>query len=334
MLLFWSLHKLRKNYSSMPKKELWSLIKKISSHRRIKKSSKKAREFAQILYEVFLMFGEEGAIDSELAILNQIGILARWAKEDEKIFDILSKTILAISMDSQGLKSFNRLKLFNRLIELSTRFPKKEQIKDSLPKAVADLIRWGTDEEILRMIASMKKKATESPMVPFVQKMTAEIYKTAFLYLYNCDCQTFIKLFREFFCYSFDEIKNDYTYRCPFINATNGEEMNEIVQDGIINAIINILGIYGREEQSKKRCLKEIRKILSNAQEVLMPSDHPSKKFDRLALALDQYDLWQEFRDIPIIQELQAQKQRSSIPKDEDQSELMGLLQQLEETLD
>ncbi|MBD3191398.1 MAG: hypothetical protein GF308_12185 [Candidatus Heimdallarchaeota archaeon] len=334
MLLFWSLRRLRKNYSSMPKEELWSLIKEINGHPKLKKSSNKARKFARTLYKILLMFGEEGDIDSELAILNQIGILTRWAQEDEEIFDILSKTILAISVDSQGLKSFNRLKLFNRLIDLSTRFPKKEQIQASLPKAVLDLIRWGTDQEILMMLESMKKKATKSPMVPFVQKMTAEIYKTAFLYLYKVECQTLIQLFSEFFCYSFDEIKEDYTYRCPFINATNGEEMDEIVQEGIINAIINIARIYGRKEQSQKRCLEEIRKILSNAQEVLISSHQHPKKYDRLVRVLDQYDLWQEFHDLPIIQELKIQKQQSSISKNEDQAELMDLLQQLEETLD
>lgn len=320
------LKELEANYQNLTKEAIWSLIKKIKEKLDLKKRIRKTRKFASLLLTILEYYSRKGEIATEIIILNQLIELTWWGGKDKDILEKLSEAILIIHIDSHNLQKEQRGRLFNQFINMIIRFPNQEQIQDAITKAVINLIRVGTDEEILEIKETIREKASMYPMIESILGLMAKVYMNALFYLANQSCSSILKYYNEFCGLGLSEYKNYNGGVCSTINPFHGDKLLEILQEGAINAIINLARTNAQRERiSEQNCYQAIRIIIDDAKDTFKKRGEDFfQDIYRLSYAFDQFDLWKEFLDIPIIQELKFERDKNKV-LEEAKSKLLAI---------
>ncbi|NHJ32964.1 MAG: hypothetical protein FK732_08880, partial [Asgard group archaeon] len=243
------LKQLRKNYPQLPKNEIFHAIRAIRNNIDLKSDEKETAEFAEVLFLLLEHFSETDDYNSERIILNQLVEVAWWVQEDLTIINFLSKGIYKILLDSNSTRGEDRTNLFSDLIDIISRFPENRKIYSAISRSAIELIKWGTDKEILKILEIMKQKSAVFPMVESLQILDAKVFMSILFYLKEQDCKTIKHIYNQFSSFAisnFEEEQNGETARISTVLL--GEEVNEILQEGSINAIINMARINNKNE--------------------------------------------------------------------------------------
>jgi hypothetical protein len=317
---------LEKNYQTMTQEEIWSAIRKIRPQIKEKNVSKNALDFATILFKVFQLSSKKGETNIERVILNQIVELAWWSDSNKELISILIEAIYQMLVDSRPIQGINREELFLDYLEILNRFPENKEIYNAISKAVVELIRWGRDVDILDILDIMKQKAISFPMVESIQVLNATVYMNVLFYLTNQKCQTILEIYNDFSCVAisnFDERNND----CIISELFLQEDINEILQEGSINAIINLARSKEKSE-NKQICHEGIRRIINDSEFLFKKEKEFFKDVYRLSHAFDQFDLWDDFVDIPFIKELKNERDKNKA-YEQGKGKLLAIVKQM-----
>jgi len=305
---------LKKNFSSMSKQEIFTSIRQYRNQLDLKLDTRKTVEFAYIILDVIDYFSQKDDINSERILLNQLVEIAWWAEEFSELITILSRSIYKIMVDSHSVRGQLRNEIFNDLLEILVRFPENKTIYDSISRAAIELIKWGEDKEILELIEILKEKVFLYPLVNSLQILDVKIYMNALFYLSDQDHNTILKIYNEFSCFSLSTYVDSKESECNVSKLLLGEDVNEILQEGAINAIINIARINHNSEEKCQDCIESIRKIIQDSEYLLRKDEeHFYKDVYRLSYAFDQFNLWDKFLDLPIISELKEERDKNEI---------------------
>jgi len=305
---------LRKNYTTMSKEEIFSNIRIIRSNLDLKKDEKYTIEFAEALYDILKLFGDLGQYTNERVILNQLIEVSWGRKEESNVIDILLQGIYNIITNSSAYDERAKIELFNDYLEIIIRFPKSKKIYDAISRGTIALIRWGSDKEILEFIERTKDKISVYPFVEALQLLNAKIYMNALFYLDSQECDTVKRIYNEFSCIAISNFEDEKTNgECKVLHTILGEEINELLQEGAINAIISLARVNSNYENDNEGCILGIRRIINDS-EYLLRKDGKDffKDIYRLSYTLDSYKLWEHFEDIQLIKELKTEKEKNS----------------------
>lgn len=308
------LKQLKKSYLLMSKEDIFAYILQCRSKINLKEDTKRTEEFANILFEIMELFSEKGDIASERVILNQLVEIAWWSKEFSEMVTILSRAIYKLLIDSYSIRDTRRIELFTDFIDIIVKIPDNKIIYDAITQAAIELIRWGKDDEILEIISVIKEKWALHPLIDAIQLLNAKVYLNALFYLDEQYCSTIKKFYREFISFSISGHKSE--------NVNNhdndgsriilGEDIDEIFQEGIINAILNMARISSKTEEPCEDCITEIREILHDSEQLLRKDEMELyKDIYRLSVTLDKFNLWDILADLPIIADLRVEHDRN-----------------------
>ncbi len=304
------LKQLRKNYILLQKNEIFQVIRNIRNQLDLKSDEKETADFADLLFVLLDHFNKTDDYNSERIILNQLVEVAWWAKDDLSVIDYLSKGIYKILMDSQSARGEDRTNLFSDFIDIISRFPENRKIYSAISRASTELIKWGTDKEILKIFEIMKQKSALFPLVESLQILDAKVFMSILFYLEEQDCNTIKHIYNQFSSFAisnFEEEQNGKTARLSTVLL--GEEVNEILQEGAINAIINMARINSKKECED--CILAIRRVIQDSEYLLRKKGKEFfKDIYRLSYTLDQYKLWDHLLDLQLIQDLKQERDK------------------------
>ncbi|MFW9923753.1 MAG: hypothetical protein ACFFDW_10760 [Candidatus Thorarchaeota archaeon] len=313
--MFKELRNLKKDYTTIPKSDIFNLIRQSRKKIEQSKNPKQISEFLNILSEILEFFGKNDDINSERAILNQIVEIVWWNKENSDFLAVLVKGILTLLKQNQKYLGENRLDVFHDFIDILTRFQDNKTIFDTISRASIELIKWGSDKEILSILDFMKEKIVLYPLVDTIQILDAKIYMNALFYLDEQNCDSIYTIYKDFSCFSisnYQDVKIKQDGECKVTGLLMGEDINEILQEGAINAIINIARYNQKNNNQKNNCIERIREIIIDSEYLLKKDENLFfKDVFRLSYTFDIYDLWNDFIDLPIIKELQIEKNKN-----------------------
>jgi len=298
----------------MSKEDIFAYILLCRNKIDLKEDTKKTEEFANILFEIMELFSEQGDVTSERVILNQLVEIAWWSKEFSELVNILSRAIYKLLIDSYNIRDTRRIDLFTDFIDIIVKIPENKTIYDAISRASIELIRWGKDDEILEILSVIREKWALHPLIDAIQLLNAKVYLNALFYLDEQDCPTIKKLYREFISFSISGHKYE--------NASNqvgdesrlilGEDIDDIFQEGVINAVLNLARINSKTEELCEDCLTVIREILQDSQQLLRKDEKEFyKDVYRLSVTLDKFNLWDTFADLPIIIDLRTERDKN-----------------------
>ncbi|MHA1308830.1 MAG: hypothetical protein ACTSQN_16255 [Candidatus Heimdallarchaeota archaeon] len=259
------------------------------------------------------LFGDSSQYNNERVILNQLVEVSWWGKKDSVVIDILSQGIYNIVINSSAFDERAKIELFNDYLEILIRFPKSKKIYEAISRGTVELIRWGTDKEIVEFVESTKNKISVYPLVDSLQLLNAKIYMNALFYLDGQNCDTVKKLYNELSCVAISNFEdNKNSENCKVLQMIYGEEINELLQEGAINAVISLARVNSKCDDENEECILGIRRIITDS-EYLLRKDGSNffKDIYRLSYALDQYELWEHFEDIQLVLELKEAKEKN-----------------------
>jgi hypothetical protein len=304
------LKQLKKNFSQLPKNEIFQGIRYIRNNIDLKIDEKETTEFAELLFLLLEHFNITSDYNSARIILNQLVEVAWWAQEELTVIDFLSQGIYKVLLDSNSARGEDRTNLFSDFIDIIARFPENRKIYSAISRAVIELIKWGTDKEILKILEIMKQKSAVFPLVESLQILDAKVFMSVLFYLEEQECKTIKHIYNQFSSFAisnFEEEQNGETARISTVLL--GEEVNEILQEGAINAVINMARINSKEECEE--CILAIRRVIQDS-EYLLRKDGKEffKDIYRLSYTLDQFKLWDHFLDLQLIQDLKLERDK------------------------
>lgn len=299
---------LRKNYSEIQKNEIFQAIRSIRNNIDLKSDEKETVEFAELLFLLLEHFNKTSDYNSARIILNQLVEVAWWAQEELTIIDFLSQGIYKILMDSNSARGEDRTNLFSDFIDIIARFPENRKIYSAISRAAIELIKWGTDKEIIKILEIMNQKSAVFPLVESIQILDAKVFMSILFYLEEQNCKTIKFIYNKFSSFAisnFEEEQDGGTARISTVLL--GEEVNEILQEGAINAIINMARVNSKNECEE--CLLGIRRVIQDS-EYLLRKDGKEffRDIYRLSYTLDQYKLWDHFLDLQLIKDLKIER--------------------------
>jgi len=304
------LKQLKKNFPQLLKNEIFQAIRIIRNSIDLKSDEKETAEFAEILFLLLEHFNKKGDYNSQRIILNQLVEVAWWAQEEVKIIDFLAQGIYKVLIDSNFARGEDRTNLFSDFIDIIARFPENRKIYSAIATAAVELIKWGTDKEILKILETMKQKSAVFPLVESLQILDAKVFMSVLFYLEEQDCKTITQIYNQFSCFAisnFEEEQNGETARISTVLL--GEEVNEILQEGAINAIINLARINSENECVE--CLLGIRRIIQDSEYLLRKEGKEFfRDIYRLSYTLDQFKLWDHFLDLQLIVDLKLERDK------------------------
>ncbi|MGC9779946.1 MAG: hypothetical protein HZR80_11935 [Candidatus Heimdallarchaeota archaeon] len=303
---------LKKRYQSLSKEEIFSAVRIIRSKLDLKKDQKKTTEFAEMLYLLMELFSQKGDSNSERIILNQLVEVAWWAKELSETFYVLSRGISKLLIDSRATRGKDRIELFSDFIDIIARFPENKIIYSAISTAAVELIKWGSDKEILDILDIMQEKSAIYPLVNAIQLLDAKVFMNTLFYLDEQDCNTLLRIYKELSSFSIshyqDEVKDD----CHSSSLIFGVELNEILQEGAINAIIGLARVNSKLEDTCEECINGIKEIIEDSEYLLRKEGKEFfKDIYRLSYAFDQFKLWGYFLKLPLIEKLKEERDKN-----------------------
>jgi hypothetical protein len=305
---------LKKNVEQYTKDDLYNLIKEIREAVNEKTSKKQALEFAKALQLVLEQFSKIGDLNSERIILNQLFEIVWWAQEESEAIYILAQSISKVLIDSQLSRGENRTILFSDLTNILTKFPENKIIYDVISTASTELIKWAFDKEILEILEIIQERSVKYPLVEAIQLLNAKVFMNTLFYLMEENCKTIMDLYMKFSCFSigsYDTSIDSYG-KSHEISHIFGEDINEILQEGVINAIINMARINSKNEEGCEECLTNIRTIISDSEYLLRKEGKEFfKDIYRLSVTFDQFNLWDHFIDLPLVSELKIEREKN-----------------------
>ena len=304
------LKQLRKNYFQLQKNEIFQVIRSIRNQIDLKSDEKETADFAELLFVLLEHFNKTSDYNSERIILNQLVEVAWWAQEDFSVIDFLSKGIYKVLMDSQTARGEDRTNLFGDFLDIISRFPENRKIYSAISRATIELIKWGTDKEILKIFEIIKQKSALFPLVESLQILDAKVFMSILFYLEEQDCKTIKHIYNQFSSFAisnFEEEQNGDKARLATVIL--GEEVNEILQEGAINAVINMARINSKNQCEE--CILAIRRVIQDSEYLLRKKGKEFfRDIYRLSYTLDQYQLWDHFLDLQLIQDLKLERDK------------------------
>ncbi len=304
---------LKKNISSLTKAEIFTNIKNIRNSFELKFDVKYTEEFADVLYSILELFSSKMDYNSERIILNQLFEISWWADENSLIIDYLIKAISLVLIDSRSTRGKDRTGLFSDFVNIIARFPKNKKIYSSISTAAIELIKWGKDQEILEMLEIVQSKAVIYPLVEAIQLLDAKTFMNTLFYLVDQDCETIKHIYNQFSSFAISNFEEEVEVTDhKFKNIILDEDVNEILQEGAINAIINLARINKKENGNCKDCLLCIRRIIQDSEYLLRKKGEDFyKDINRLSYTLELYQLWDEFIDIKLVADLKNELEKN-----------------------
>lgn len=305
---------LKNNVEQYTKDDLYELIREIREVIKVKTNKKQALEFTEALQLILEQFSKKNDFNSERIILNQLFEIVWWAREEPKTIYILAQSISKVLIDSQSTRGDVRIDLFSDLTNILTRFPKNKIIYDAISTAAIELVKWATDKEILEILEIIQEKSVNYPLVEVLQLLNAKVFMNTLFYLMEENCKTIMNLYMRFSCFSLGSYDTsiDKNGECHNSSLIFGEDINEILQEGVINAIINIARINNKYEDGCEECISNIRTIINDSEYLLRKE---GKKFFkdiyRLSVTFDQFNLWEYFNNLPLISELKVERDKN-----------------------
>lgn len=302
------LKQLKKNFSQLLKNEIFQAIRIIRNSIDLKSDEKEAGEFAEILFLLLEHFNKKGDYNSQRIILNQLVEVAWWAQEEVIIIDYLAQGISKVLIDSYSTRGEDRTNLFSDFVDIIARFPENRKIYSAISTAAIELIKWGTDKEIIKILEIMNQKSAVFPLVESIQILDAKVFMSILFYLEEQNCKTIKFIYNQFSSFAisnFEEERNGETARISTVLL--GEEVNEILQEGAINAIINMARVNSKNECEE--CILGIRRVIQDS-EYLLRKDGKEffRDIYRLSYTLDQFKLWDHFLDLQLIKDLKLER--------------------------
>ncbi len=308
------LKQLKKSYLLMSKEDIFAYILQCRSKIDLKEDTKKTEEFANILFEIMESFSEQGDVTSERVILNQLVEIAWWSKEFSELVNILSRAIYKLLIDSYNIRDTRRIDLFTDFIDIIVKIPENKTIYDAISRASIELIRWGKDDEILEIISMIKEKWALHPLIDAIQLLNAKVYLNALFYLDEQDCSTIKNLYQKFIGFSISGHKCESTenQNSNGLRLILGEDIDDIFQEGVINAVLNMARINNQTEKPCEDCIAGIREILQDSEKLLRKDKSEFyRDVYRLSITLDKYNLWETLADLPIVIDLRVERDKN-----------------------
>jgi len=306
---------LQKSILTITKGELLTKLQTFRESMDTKTELNKAAFFAELLFNCLMRFSKEQDFITERIILNHLIDLALLSQSDKRVIRFLAMSISQIIVDSRPIRGKKRTVFFFDLLEILTRFPEEKQIFEAISAAAIELIKWGNDSEILEILEIMQEKAAYCPLIESIQLLDAKVFLNTLFYLSEQNCDRLFKIYRQFSSFAISNFEFELEpegVATKVKSSLKGEDVNEILQEGAINAIINLARTNKKEKE--KNCLLYIRRILQDAEYLLRQQGKVLfAELYRLSYALDQFKLWDEFLDIPLIQELKEERDKNIV---------------------
>ncbi|MHA1212633.1 MAG: hypothetical protein ACTSSH_09240, partial [Candidatus Heimdallarchaeota archaeon] len=260
-------------------------------------------------------FSEKNDFNSERVILNQLVEIAWWAKEDSTTIGYLTQGISLLLVDSRSTRGLDRIKLFNDFIEIITRFPESSQVYAAVSTSTIELIKWGSDDDILNILEIIQEKAAMFPLVETIQLLDAKVFMNTLFYLDEQDCKTILHIYNQFSSFAISNFEDDLESSKPKVKKhILGEEVNDILQEGAINAIISMARANKKNGGNCNDCLLGIRRIIQDSDYLLRREGKVFfQDIYRLSYALDTYKLWEEFSDFKLIADLKIERDKNQM---------------------
>ena len=184
------LKQLKKNFPQLPKSEIFQAIRIIRNSIDLKNDEKETAEFAETLFLLLGHFNETDDYNSERIILNQLVEVAWWAQDELIIIDFLAQGISKVLLDSYSTRGEDRTNLFSDFVDIIARFPENRKIYSAISTAAIELIKWGTDKEIIKILEIMNQKSAVFPLVESIQILDAKVFMSILFYLEEQNCKT------------------------------------------------------------------------------------------------------------------------------------------------
>ena len=304
------LKQLKKNFPQLQKNKIFQAIRSIRNSIDLKSDEKETAEFAETLFLLLGHFNKTDDYNSQRIILNQLVEVAWWAQEEVIIIDFLAQGIYKVLFDSNSTREEDRTNLFSDFIDIISRFPENRKIYSAISTSAVELIKWGTDKEILKILEIMKQKSAVFPLVESLQILDAKVFMSVLFYLEEQDCKTIRHIYNQFSSFAISNFEEEQDGEIARISTVLlGEEVNEILQEGAINAIINMSRINSINECED--CLLGIRRVIQDS-EYLLRKDGKEffRDIYRLSYTLDQFKLWDHFLDLQLIKDLKLERDK------------------------
>ncbi|HUT80403.1 MAG TPA: hypothetical protein VMZ29_04295 [Candidatus Bathyarchaeia archaeon] len=313
--MFKDIKSLKKNIESLTNAEIFTNIKNIRNSFDMKFDVKHTEEFADVLFAILNYFSGKEDYNSERIILNQLFEISWWAEEDSLIIDYLIRGISLVLIDSRSTRGKDRTELFSDFVNIIARFPNNKRVYAAISTAAIELIRWGKDQEILEILDIIQSKAAIYPLVEAIQLLDAKTFMNTLFYLDDQDCNTIKHIYNQFSSFAISNFEEEIEVTDhKFKSIILDEEVNEILQEGAINAIINLARINRKEEGKCNDCLLCIRRIIQDSEYLLRKKGEDFyRDINRLSYTLDQYQLWDEFIDINLVAELKKERDKNQM---------------------
>ncbi|MCK5298428.1 MAG: hypothetical protein KAJ76_05950 [Candidatus Heimdallarchaeota archaeon] len=302
------LKQLKKNFPQLPKSEIFQTILVIRNSIDLKSDEKETAEFAETLFLLLEHFNKIDDYNSERIILNQMVEVAWWVQEEVRIIDFLAQGISKVLIDSYSTRGEDRTNLFSDYIDIIAKFPENRKIYSAISTAAIELIKWGTDKEIIKILEIMNQKSAIFPLVESIQMLDAKVFMSILFYLEEQNCKTIKFIYNKFSSFAISNFEEEHDGGTARISTVLlGEEVNEILQEGAINAIINMARVNSKNECED--CLLGIRRVIQDS-EYLLRKDGKEffRDIYRLSYTLDQYKLWDHFLDLQLIKDLKLER--------------------------
>ncbi|NHJ46439.1 MAG: hypothetical protein FK733_01505 [Asgard group archaeon] len=303
---------LKKRIDLLTKDDLYQLIRDIREITKVKTNKRKALEFIDTLQLVLEHFSERKDFNSQRIILYQLFEIVWWARDNPKAIDTLVRNISTVLLDSRSSRGIDRVNFFSDLSDMLTRFTRNEKVYKTISMAAVELIKWGTDKEILDILDVIQEKSANYPLIETIQLLDAKVFMNTLFYLVEEDCKTIMKIYRKFSCFSLSSYDMSADDDCKDISPVFGEDINELLQEGVINAIINMARINKRSEEICEECISNIKEIINDSDYLLRNEGKVFlKDIYRLSVTFDQYKLWDFFLEIPLVAELKTERDKN-----------------------
>ncbi len=322
-----TINALRDKLDKLSKEEILTEIHSLRKKIDLKKDQQTTVKFAETLFNVILHFSEQNDFETEQMLLNEFAEVVAIAKENKGVLRFFAFAISQVIVDSRPVRGKTRTNFFNDLLEILARFPEKLQVFQAISAAAVELIKWGDDTEILEILNHVQEKAVLHPLLESIQLLDAKVFMNTLFYLNDQDCSLINKVYQQLSSFAISNFEYELEAE-PLLNRLKtsliGEDINEILQEGAINAIINLA--RQNKKQKKKECLQFIRHILQDAEYLLRQKGKTLfEDIYRLSYAFDQFNLWDEFMDIPLIQELKEGRDKNQLLR-EAEVKLMSIM--------
>jgi hypothetical protein len=315
------LRKLKDNYQSMEKEELWKTIRKLKKDISFAHEKNTTEEFANLLYELIIYYESDMDINSQLVLLRQLAEIA-WASRREKSYSaLIMRSIEEVKKNCPKFTVDQSRQFFQIIVDILQHYKGNKDLMKTASQSVIDLIRWGDDKEILAIKEQSKILTGKYPLNQAIKLLTTRVFMNSLFYLTDQNCSGILRIYEEYNCFalsSFEligECENDIVQKQIF-----DEDINELLQEGIINAIINLTHTSHKTSdiQEKKSCYKGIRHILKDSEYLLRKKKTEEgilEDIGRLTYAFSQFNLWKEFQDIPLINDLWSEHKKKESTK-------------------